>query len=363
MTDRATRAPIVDAHLDMAYNVLAGRDYDLTPADIRAVEGPSAQKCMVTLSELERGSVAVAFGTLFTGTSRYDADGQGIYPEPPEDTARKQHDIYLAWEAEQKIRIIRDGAALTAHLDAWKQDGKLGVVLLIEGGDSITSPDALPEWFEAGVRIIGPAWSKTRYCGGTRRPGGLTSPGKDLLNGMRELGIVLDASHLAEEAFWDAVELGPGRMIATHSNARELVPGGRLLTGDRQLSDEMIGAIGDLDGVVGINLFNGFLFPDWEAVILGRILPQALRGPITDVPVNAVTLDAVGAHAKHIADLVGWHRVGIGSDLDGGLGADETPAELDTIADLHRVADVVPPEARTGVLGENWLRFLANALP
>jgi membrane dipeptidase len=125
----------------------------------------------------------------------------------------------------------------------------------------------------------------------------------------------------------------------------------------------MIGAIGDLDGVVGLNLFNGFLFPEWEAVILGRILPQALRGPVTDVPVKAMTLEAVGAHAKHIADLVGWHRVGVGSDLDGGLGADETPAELDTIADLHRVADVVPPEARAGVLGENWLRFLTNALP
>ncbi len=363
MTARASHAPIVDAHLDLAYNVLAGRDYDLTPADIRAREGDHAQKCMVTLSALAQGNVAVALGTLFTGTSRYDADGAGIYPEPPDESARRQLDVYLQWEADGKVRIIRDRGALKSHLDAWELDGKLGIVVLIEGGDSITSPDVLPEWWERGVRVIGPAWSRTRYCGGTRRPGGLTPMGKELLTGMRELGIVLDASHLAEEAFWDAIELGPGRVIASHSNARELVPGGWLITGDRQLSDPMIRAIGELDGVIGINLFNGFLFPEWEAVILGRILPQALRGGVIDAPVNSVTLEAVRDHAAHIAALVGWQRVGIGSDLDGGLGADETPREIDTIADLHRVADVVPPEARAGVLGGNWLRFLAAALP
>jgi membrane dipeptidase len=261
------------------------------------------------------------------------------------------------------VRIVRDRASLDAHLDAWTDDRKLGLVVLIEGGDSITSPDNLPEWWEAGVRIIGPAWSATRYCGGTRRPGGLTPLGADLVAGMRELGFVLDASHLAEEAFWDAIELGPGRMIASHSNVRTLVPGGRLITGDRQLSDDMIRAIGDHDGVIGLNLFNGFLVAHWEASIVGKLIPHLLAGPpAAGGEADIVTLDAVRAHAAHIAGLIGWDRVGIGSDLDGGLGVEETPAELESAADLRRVGEVAPPEARAGVLGENWLRFLHGAL-
>ncbi len=355
-------APVVDAHLDIAMNVLGGRDYDLTAAEIRALENATRQQCMVTLRELERGDVAVAFGTLYTGTRRYDDDGVGIYASAPDESARRQLDVYLGWEADGKARIIRDRAALEAHLDAWRSDGTLGIVVLIEGGDSITSPDELPNWWEAGVRVIGPAWSATRYCGGTGRPGGLTPMGRELVAGMRELGFVLDASHLAEESFWDVIDAGPGRLIASHSNVRTLVPGNTLITGDRQLSDDMIRAIGELDGVIGLNLFNGFLAPEWEANVVGSLVTKVFTG-VTPKVENSVTLDVVRAHAEHIAALIGWHRIGIGSDLDGGLGVDETPLELASAADLRRMADVAPPEASAGVLGENWLRLLAEVLP
>ena len=364
---RALSTPIVDAHLDLAFNVLAGRDPELTAYEVRAAEEAERSgrpKCMVTLPELRRGGVAVAFATLFTGTTTYDGDGNGIYSKPPDEEARRQLDVYLRWEAEGKARIIRDRGSLASHLEAWRSDGVLGIVVLIEGGDAIESPAALPEWREAGVRIVGPAWSATRYCGGTGRPGGLTALGRELVQGLRELGMILDASHLAEEAFWDALEAGPGRIIASHSNARALVPGGMIIGGDRQLSDEMIGAIGEAGGVIGIKLFNGFLVPEWEAAQIGRLLTSLLPGPVADGEItNRVTLEAVRAHAEHIAALIGWHRVGIGSDLDGGLGRDETPVELDTAADLGRIADAVPPGAGPGVLGENWLRFLADALP
>src|SRR5207302_1550308 len=210
-----------------------------------------------------------------TGTNRFDDDGVGVYREPPEDDARRQLDVYLGWEADGKARIIRNRAGLDAHLAAWETDGKLGVVVLIEGADSISSPDALPEWWDAGVRLIGPAWSQTRYCGGTRRPGGLTAMGRELVTGLRELGFVFDVSHLAEESFWDAMEVGPGRTIASHSNARALVRSrGPLLTDDRHLTDDMIKAIGDLDGVIGLNLFNAFLTADWEGVIVGKLVTQ-----------------------------------------------------------------------------------------
>ena len=356
------KTPIVDAHLDMAGNVLIGRDHFVRASVVRKTDDKRRPKCMVTLRELEAGGVAVAFATLFTGTNRFDDDGVGIYSEPPEDSARRQLDVYLGWEADRKARIIRTRADLDGHMTAWEADGLLGVVILIEGGDSIRSPDALPEWWDAGVRIIGPAWSGTRYCGGTRRPGGLTSIGRELIAGMRELGFILDVSHLAEQSFWDTIDVGPGRTIASHSNARALVPGGAIIDGARQLSDDMIRAIGDLDGVIGLNLFNGFLTPEWDAAIAGRML-AGLVFPYDSQIENTVTLDVVGAHAEHIAALIGWHRVGIGSDLDGGLGRDETPVELETAADLGRVGDVAPPEARAGVLGGNWLRLLREALP
>ncbi len=355
--------PLVDAHLDMAMNVLMGRDYDSTAAEIRAKENKHREQCMVTLSDLARGDVGVAFGTLYTGPSGWGDDGLGTYKDPPDESARKQLDVYLGWEADGKARIIRDRSSLDAHLDAWRDDGKLGIVVLIEGGDSITTPDDLPEWWKAGVRIIGPAWSRTRYCGGTGRPGPLTDMGKELVTGMKSLGFVLDVSHMDEEAFWEALELGPGRIMASHSNARSLVPGGPIIAANRQLTDDMIRSIGEHDGVIGINLFNGFLTPEWEAAFIGASLPNALAGPPSRFASNLVTLDAVRLQIEHIAALIGWHHVGIGSDLDGGLGLDETPLELESAADLGRVAEVVPPEARAGVLGGNWLRLLAEALP
>jgi len=358
------KAPVVDAHLDMAGNVLTGRSHDITAAEVRKTDDPRRPKCMVTLRELEAGGVAVAFATLFTGSNRFDDDGAGIYRVDPEDDAKRQLDVYLGWEADGKARMIRTRADLEAHMKRWEQDGKLGVVVLIEGADSISSPDALPEWWERGVRLIGPAWSQTRYCGGTRRPGGLTALGRELIAGMRELGFVFDVSHLAEESFWDAMDAGPGRTIASHSNVRSIVNArGPLLTEDRHLTDDMIKAIGDLDGVIGLNLFNAFLTGEWEGVIVGSMLSRLFVTRESQAPPNFVTLEHVRQHAEHIASLIGWHRVGIGSDLDGGLGADETPVELETAADLARIGDVVPADARTGVLGENWLRFLREALP
>ena len=202
------KVPVVDAHLDMAGNVLGGRDYDLTAEEVRAIESRTDHQIMVTLRELERGNVAVTLGTLFVGTSRFDDDGVGIYKEDPEEMALRQLDVYLGWEADDKVRIIRSRADLASHMEQWQTDGKVGLIVLIEGGDSITSPDRLPVWFERGVRVIGPAWSATRYCGGTRREGPLTEIGRELVAGMKELGVILDVSHMAEESFWQALDVG-----------------------------------------------------------------------------------------------------------------------------------------------------------
>lgn len=334
-------APLVDAHLDLADNVLRGRDYTLDVAEIRRRENATVEQCTVSLPELRRGGVAVAFATIYTGPDGWTDDDQPRYDSPPGDGARRQLAVYRGWRDEGLVRLIGTSSELDSHLEMWARDGMTGLVILMESADAIEHPRDLPQWWADGVRLIGPAWSRTRYAGGTHRPGGLTGLGRELVARMADQGVALDTSHLAEEAFWEALEIGAHATLASHSNARALVPT------DRQLSDEMIRAVGERDGVIGLNLYNKFLNPDWTR-----------RG---DHP--EVTLADVRAHAERIAGLIGWERVGIGSDLDGGLGLEETPAELDTIADLRVVGDVAPEEHRDGVLGGNWLRWLRRTLP
>jgi membrane dipeptidase len=333
--------PIVDAHLDLADNVLAGRDYRLDVAAIRAVENRDSLQCTVSLPDLRRGGVALAFATVYTGPDGWTDGGEPRYDSPPWEGAQRQLAVYRGWRDEGLVRLVTTVRELDTHLELWAADTVTGLVILMESADAIEHPRDLPSWWQDGVRLIGPAWSRTRYAGGTHRPGGLTDLGRELVARMAEQGVALDTSHFAEEAFWDALEIGAHAVAASHSNARALVPT------DRQLSDDMIKAIGERDGVIGLNLYNQFLHPGWTR-----------QGDHPDV-----TLADVRAHAEHIARLIGWERVGIGSDLDGGLGLEETPAELDSIADLSLIGEVVPAESRDGVLGENWLRWLRRALP
>lgn len=334
-------APVVDAHLDLAYNVLAGRDLTRSVAEIRAREQRTDHQCTVTLPELRRGSVAVVFGTLFVGPSSWDGDGAPVYDYAPWDRAREQLAIYLGWRDAGLVRLITSASELDAHLSLWEGDGVPGLVLLMESADPIERPADLPQWWDAGVRVIGPAWSRTRYAGGTHRPFGLTADGRELVARMAESRVALDMSHMAEEAFWQSLEIGAHAVLASHSNARAIVDT------DRQLGDGMIQAVGARGGVVGLNLYNHFLHPGWSA----------------DGDKPPVTLADARRHLEHAAGLIGWGAVGIGSDLDGGLGREEIPAELDSIADLALVADLAPAEHRDGVLGGNWLRWLRATLP
>ena len=158
--------------------------------------------------------------------------------------------------------------------------------------------------------------------------------------------MVLDLSHLAEEAFWEVVDRYEGQIVATHANPRAIVPG------PRQLSDRMIRAIAERDGVVGIVPFNAFLKPDWT------------RGDGKE----AVTLQDVAAAIDHVCQVVGdAGHVGLGSDFDGGFGAESAPAGIETVADLRKIGTVLlemgfREEDVAAVMGENWLRVLRTAL-
>lgn len=199
-------------------------------------------------------------------------------------------------------------------------------------------------WKTHGVRLIGPAWNRTRYCGGTREPGSLSELGVELLQAMDEQGLALDFSHMDEQAFWQALEVFQGPVCATHSNPRALLGGEGLEFSNRHLSDAMIRAIGARGGVIGTVLYGFFLDHTWK------------RG------MQRVELSLVGRHMAHTAALIGWDKVGLGSDFDGGFGMNENPRGLNTPADLHKIAQLVPQAFQPGVLGKNWLGWLDKAL-
>jgi membrane dipeptidase len=347
--------PIVDGHLDLAENVtLFGRDYTVSAAEIRVREQRSRRQATVSLPDLERGGIAVVVATVTPGFLVADVGADfeprsALYstPEEAETHALEQIALYEAWQAQGRARLLTSASDLDRHLDMWRHDRTPGLVLLMEGADPIVQVGDLPAWWRRGLRMIGLTYGDTAYgCGvaggrETFRTGGLTPAGVALLESMADLGFIWDVSHLTETGIRQGLALEAPRVCASHANAQALTPT------DRHLSDPVIRAIAERDGVIGLVLYNGFLEPRWR-----------------DDRAIAVTLDEqVRRHAEHMARLVGWNHVGIGSDLDGGFGREESPVELDTVADLEKVGSVVPAEARAGVLSANWLRFLRSALP
>lgn len=344
--------PIVDSHLDLAENVTrAGRDLTMSVAAIRTLEQRRENQATVSLPELERGGVAVAFATVTAGLQPSSSGNLESLPSHSLDTAEahalSQIDLYESWERQGRVRLLKSVSDLEHHLALWRDDRKPGLVLLMEGADPILSANDLPLWWRRGLRMIGLTWADTRYGTGVGtgstvfRQGGLTQEGSALLEGMAEQGFIWDISHLAEEGVWQGLELKVPHVCASHANARALTPT------DRHLSDKVIRALAERGGVMGLVLYNGFLDHHWE----------------DDRSISITLGEHVRRHAAYLASVAGWQHVGVGSDLDGGLGLEESPQEIDTVADLFKVGEVVPPEARVGVLSANWLNFLRRALP
>ena len=352
---------IVDAHLDLAFNALAhGRDLRLPLAELREQErklDPAVRRArgtaVVTIPELLEKDVGLVFGTLFVGPAGHPLlkGTPAIQYETADQAfglAQKQLDVYHRLDDElEGVRLIGDIAGLNEIIAGSKAGEQwLGIVPLMEGADAIREPAEAELWWERGLRIVGPAWDDTRYAHGAwREDGGLTPDGRRLLEVMADLGFILDLSHLSDKAALDALEMVEGPVIASHSNARTLAPG------KRQVSDELIRRLAERDGVVGIALFNGFL----------------RAGHRFGEPRQAVSLEHVVAHIDHICQIVGDARhVGLGSDFDGGFGLENIPADLDGLAGLSAIGSALAdygydPAEVEGIMGENWLAFLAGA--
>ncbi len=349
---RLTPLPIVDSHLDLAENVtLFGRDLTLPVAELRKAEHRTSRQATVSLPELQSGGIAVVFATVTPGFLAADVGPNfeprsALYhtPEEAEAQALRQIDLYETWQKQGRVRLLRSAADLEHHLQPWQDDRRPGLVLLMEG---IVHVQDLRRWWDRGLRMIGLTFGDTAYgrgvAGGsaTFKRGGLTPEGVALLESMADLGFMWDVSHLTEDGIWQGLDLKPPYVFASHADVRALNPT------DRHLSDDVIRAIAQRNGVIGLVLYNGFLESRWRQ---DRSLVVTLR-------------EHLRPHAEHIAQLVGWQHVGIGSDLDGGFGLGEIPSEIDTVADLRNLALAVPPEIADAVLSTNWLNFLRASLP
>lgn len=349
----------VDGHLDIAYNVFsARRDFEAGVAAIRAAEDPHNPQlgaATVGLPDLRRGGVGLVFATLFTlpaGAAGTDLPAAFSYVTPAEAHAQAhaQLDYYRGLAERGLARLITTRADLAAHVAAWPTDGCLGIVVLMENGDPICEPAEVAWWAERGVRIVGPAWQATRYCGGTRQPGPLTPLGRALLPHLAAAGLILDVSHMAEESFWEALALWDGPIIASHSNSRSLVAE-RLA--DRHLSDAMIRALVERGAVIGAVLYNAFLAAGYT------------RGD----PKERYGLDLLVRHIDRVCQIAGdAEHAAIGSDLDGGLGREQIPRELDSVADMPHLAAALADHGYgdadiARIMGQNWLRLLERSLP
>ena len=360
---------LVDSHQDLAWNILTfGRDYTRSAAETRRLEagGIAPQKNGDTLlgwPEYQRGQVAVVFATLFAAPMRRcngDWDTQ-CYADT--ETAHalysRQLDAYhrLVNEHPDKFHLLETKGDMKTLLAHWGQpllegaEGHpVGLAVLMENAEGVQEVGELEEWWRRGVRIIGPAWAGTRFCGGTGEPGPLTQEGVALLEGMADLGFALDLSHMDEQAVLGALDVYPGTLAATHANAQSLLKG---FESNRFLSDRVIHGIIERNGVIGVVPFNRFLQAGWQASE-GR---------------KAVSITQVVAQIDHICQLAGnAQHAGLGSDFDGGFGWQSVPHEIDTVADLPKVAPLLSEKGYNdsdiaAILGQNWLDRLAHVLP
>lgn len=361
---------ILDAHQDIAYNALCfGRDHRRAAYATRKDEatrftmhGQKLPNGLVTngLPDALLGRVGLAFATIFTAprTAATAADPfDTLRYETPAQAYRLgmvQMDYYqrLADETE-RVRIVRTQADLDAVLATWSPgmdsaDHRQGLVLLMENADPIIEPQQFEEWYERGVRIVGPAWSFSRYSGGTGFPGGLTPAGRELLEVMAGFNAILDLSHMAEEAYLESIERYAGEVvIASHSNPRHF------RNTDRHLSDTMIHRLADRDGVMGIVLYNLFLSNTWRTGDRKSEISQW-------TPIDAI---------DYVCQLTGSAaHVGIGTDFDGGFGAESIPDGYDTVTDLLKIADALAERGYSdadiaAITHGNMLRKLRQALP
>jgi len=351
----------IDAHLDLSMNALEwNRDLRLPVESINDREKgmkdkPDRAKATVSLPALRGGGVGLVVATQI---ARYVAPGNPLpgWHSPEQAWAQTQGQLawYKAMEDVGEMVQIKDLLGLEGHLKLWEDDSvpkekPIGYILSLEGADSIIDLHYLEKAYKYGLRALGPAhYGAGRYAQGTDATGGIGELGKALLKEMERLNIILDATHLCDESFWEALDHFNGHVWASHNNCRALV------NHNRQFSDEQIKALIERGAVIGGALDAWMMVPGWER---GKSNPKRM----------GCNLDKMLDHLDHICQLAGnADHVGLGTDLDGAFGREQCPYDLETIADLQKIPELLNQKGYSvsdveKVMHGNWLRFLRKA--
>ncbi|WP_343688444.1 membrane dipeptidase [Chitinophaga sp.] len=351
----------IDAHLDLSMNAMEwNRNLRLPVTDIRKREEgltdkPDRAKGVVSFPELRKGNIGLVVGTQIARFVAPDNPLPGWF-SPEQAWAQTQGQLawYKAMEATGELTPITDLASLDKHLVYWNDgqptDNKsIGYILSLEGADSIVDLSYLQRAYDNGLRAVGPAhYGPGRYAQGTDATGYMGEKGRALLKEMERLNIILDATHLCDDSFWEAMEHFNGHVWASHNNVRKLV------NHNRQFSDEMILELVKRGAVIGGAMDAWMIVPGW------------VRG-VSDPKGMDCNLDKVVDHMDYICQLAGNAlHVGIGSDLDGAFGKEQSPYDLETIADVQKLPALFKKrgysdEDVANIMHGNWLRFLRKA--
>jgi membrane dipeptidase len=352
---------IFDAHLDLSMNALEwNRDLrweieEIRKSEVGMTDKPDRAKGTVSLPEMRKGNVGICVATQI---ARYVKPENRIPGWRSPEQAWAQSQGQLAWyksmeDADEMFQILNK-ADLENTLHLWQTPDKktpIGYMLSLEGADSIISMRHLEKAFDYGLRAIGPAhYGPGTYAQGTDSTGGIGNKGRELLKEMDNYGIILDATHLCDESFREALDVFHGPVWASHNNCRSFVPH------NRQFSDEQIIELAGRGAVIGVALDAWMMVKGW---IRGQSDPRSM----------GVSLNLMINNIDHICQLTGdTLHAGIGSDLDGAFGTEQCPYDLDTIADLQKIPAMLSAIGYKNsdiqnIMSENWIRFLKNHLP
>lgn len=350
----------IDAHFDLSMNAMEwNRDLRKSVFDIRESEKnlndkPDRAKSTVAFPELRKGNIGLVVATQI---ARYVSPSNPLPGWHSAEQAWAQTQAQLAWykemEAYGEMKMIKNLQQLNEHVSLWMNDDNekkpIGYILSLEGADSLVTIEHLYKAYENGLRAIGPAhYGAGRYANGTDATGHLNEMGKTLLKEMEKLNMILDATHLCDDAFWDAMEIFNGNVWASHNNCRTIV------NHNRQFSDEMIKVWIERKAIIGAAFDAWMIVPGWQR---GVSTPES----------TSCNMEKIIDHVDRICQLAGNSlHVGIGSDLDGAFGKEQSPYDLETIADLQKFGELLLKRGYSksdveNIMHGNWLRFLRNA--
>ncbi len=354
---------IVDAQQNIAFNAQQfGRDYSQWAWQQRRQESETQARDLppatTSLRDNLLGRVALVFGSVQVMAE--SAPAQPSWPRytwrtlaDAQQLARWQFDYYRRLADDNaNIRLILNQADLEAVLASWAADKAIdehinGIVIALKGGEAIAEPKQCEDWLEYGARIVAPAWQQSRYAATAGAGGGLSRLGYDLLEMLASFKTLLDIAGMSERAAAAAIERYEGAIIASHTNPRYFCDSPRCL------SAELIQRLAEVDGVMGIMLYNRYLRKDWHP-------SDPKRGVRLSHWVDAV---------DYVCQLTGSvAHVALGSNIDGGYAYRSLPAEIDTASDLWWLRRALlergfAEDDVAAILGGNMLRKLRETLP